>query len=163
MFKVCDEPHPLLIKDMLTHCSKGDMDPAYKIARHLWNLGYSAEDIITNVFRVCKTHNELPEYLKLEFIKEIGYTHLLIAQGTRSLLQLAALLARLCQLVEPSSSSWNMKKRCESINSLFFSSTDSWDKSFSSSKKSYKSRLCVSAGMLWNINFVVHVNKVKVS
>eukprot|EP00093_Oithona_nana_P002456 02456.XXX_35965_35190_1 [CDS] Oithona nana genome sequencing. len=105
VFKVCDEPHPLLIKDMLTHCSKGDMDPAYKIARHLWNLGYSAEDIITNVFRVCKTHNELPEYLKLEFIKEIGYTHLLIAQGTRSLLQLAALLARLCQLVEPSSSS----------------------------------------------------------
>ena len=105
VFKVCDEPHPLLIKDMLTHCSKGDMDPAYKIARHLWNLGYSAEDIITNVFRVCKTHNELPEYLKLEFIKQIGYTHLLIAQGTRSLLQLSAMLARLCQLVEPSSSS----------------------------------------------------------
>ena len=100
VFKVCDEPHPLLIKDMLTHCSKGDMDPAYKIARHLWNLGYSAEDIITNIFRVCKTHNELPEFLKLEFIKQIGYTHLLIAQGTSSLLQLSALLARLCQLVE---------------------------------------------------------------
>ena len=111
VFKVCDEPHPLLIKDMLTHCSKGDMDPAYKIARHLWNLGYSAEDIITNIFRVCKTHNELPEFLKLEFIKQIGYTHLLIAQGTSSLLQLSALLARLCQLVEsaPKALNWSNK------------------------------------------------------
>ena len=69
MFKVCDEPHPLLIKEMLGHCSKSDLDPAYKIAKKLWNLGYSAEDIITNVFRVCKTHNELAEYIKLEFIK----------------------------------------------------------------------------------------------
>ena len=69
VFKVCDEPHPLLIKEMLSHCSKSDLDPAYKIAKKLWNLGYSAEDIITNIFRVCKTHNELAEYMKLEFIK----------------------------------------------------------------------------------------------
>ena len=31
VFKVCDEPHPLLIKDMLTHCNKGSLDDAYKI------------------------------------------------------------------------------------------------------------------------------------
>lgn len=96
VFKVCDEPHPLLIKEMLSHCSKSDLDPAYKIAKKLWNLGYSAEDIITNIFRVCKTHNELAEYMKLEFIKEIGLTHLLIVQGTKSLLQFSALLSRLC-------------------------------------------------------------------
>jgi hypothetical protein len=27
---VCDEPHPLLIKDMLDHCIKADIDEAYK-------------------------------------------------------------------------------------------------------------------------------------
>jgi len=54
---------------MLSHCSKSDLDPAFKIAKKLWNLGYSAEDIITNIFRVCKTHNELAEFIKLEFIK----------------------------------------------------------------------------------------------
>ena len=63
----------------------------------LWKMGYSAEDIITNVFRVCKTH-ELAEYVKLEFIKEIGYTHMKIVQGTNSLLQMAALLSKLCQI-----------------------------------------------------------------
>merc|ERR1719365_408938 len=64
VFKVCDEPHPLLIKDMLDHCIKADIDQAYKILAHLWELGYSPEDIITNVFRVCKSHN-MAEFLKL--------------------------------------------------------------------------------------------------
>lgn len=26
VFKVCDEPHPLLIKKMLDHCGKGNLD-----------------------------------------------------------------------------------------------------------------------------------------
>lgn len=68
MFKVCDEPHPLLVKSMLGHCEKGNVDEAYKVLEHLWTLGYSPEDIIGNIFRVCKTH-PMAEYLKLEFIK----------------------------------------------------------------------------------------------
>ena len=97
VFKVCDEPHPILVKDMLDHCVKMDIEQSYKIMSHLWKLGYSSEDIVTSIFRVCKTHN-LPEYLKLEFIKEIGLTHLALVQGTQSLLQLAGLVARLCQV-----------------------------------------------------------------
>ena len=34
-----------------------------KVMSHLWKLGYSSEDIITNIFRVCKTV-PMPEYLK---------------------------------------------------------------------------------------------------
>lgn len=95
VFKVCDEPHPLLIKDMIQHCADGEYDKAYKIMLHLWKLGYASEDIVSNVFRVCKTHS-IPEYLKLEFIKEIGYTQMRILQGVQSLLQMAGLLSRLC-------------------------------------------------------------------
>ncbi|XP_065054834.1 replication factor C subunit 2-like [Rhopilema esculentum] len=95
VFKVCDEPHPLLVKDMLAHCTNGDIDEAYKIMSHLWRMGYSAVDIITNIFRVCK-NMEMAEYLKLEFIKEIGYTHMRVAEGVNSLLQMSGLLARLC-------------------------------------------------------------------
>jgi len=97
VFKVCDEPHPILIKDMLDHCVKSDIDEAFKLLNHLWKLGYSSEDIITSVFRVCKTHN-MAEFVKLEFIKEIGLTHLSLVQGTQSLLQLSGMLARLCQV-----------------------------------------------------------------
>ncbi|XP_072044724.1 replication factor C subunit 2-like [Amphiura filiformis] len=96
VFKVCDEPHPLLIKDMLGHCLQADIDKAFEVMQHMWRMGYSPEDIIGNMFRVCKTF-QMAEYLKLEFIKEIGFTHMRIAEGVNSLLQLSGLLARLCQ------------------------------------------------------------------
>lgn len=68
VFKVCDEPHPLMVKSMLGHCVDGNIDEAYKVVEQLWALGYSPEDIIGNIFRVCKTY-QMAEYLKLEFIK----------------------------------------------------------------------------------------------
>ncbi|XP_790650.2 replication factor C subunit 2 [Strongylocentrotus purpuratus] len=96
VFKVCDEPHPQLIKSMLDHCVEADIDKAYEIMHHMSHMGYSADDIITNIFRSCKTH-QMAEYVKLEFIKEIGMTHMRIAEGVNSILQLSGLLARLCQ------------------------------------------------------------------
>ncbi len=57
-----------MVKDMIEHCVKGNVDEAYKIMHHLWSLGYSPEDIISIVFRVAKNH-QMPEFLKLEFIK----------------------------------------------------------------------------------------------
>lgn len=96
VFKVCDEPHPMMVQDMLKHCSEGDIHKAYKVIAKLWRLGYAAEDIIGNIFRVCKRIS-LDEKLKLEFIKEIGQTHMYIVDGNNSLLQLTGLLARLCE------------------------------------------------------------------
>ncbi|XP_051913768.1 replication factor C subunit 2 [Hippocampus zosterae] len=104
VFKVCDEPHPLLVKGMLGHCVDGNVDEAYKVVEQLWALGYSPEDIIGNIFRVCKTY-QMAEYLKLEFIKEIGYTHMRIIEGVNSLLQLAGLVARLCSKTAPPTAS----------------------------------------------------------
>ncbi|XP_069695313.1 replication factor C subunit 2-like [Periplaneta americana] len=97
VFKVCDEPHPLLVKEMLQHCVDGNTEKACKIISHLWKLGYAAEDIIGNIFRVTKTI-QMPEELKLDFIKEIGLTHLRIVDGLASLLQLTGLLATCCQV-----------------------------------------------------------------
>ena len=65
---MCDEPHPLLIKEMLSHCVSTDIDRAYQILKSLWDKGYSPHDIITNIFRVCKNY-QMAEYLKLEYIK----------------------------------------------------------------------------------------------
>lgn len=96
VFKVCDEPHPMLIQDMLTHCAAGDIHKSYKIMAKLWRLGYAAEDIIGNVFRVCR-RIDINEKLKLLFIREIGEAHMRIVDGMNSLLQMTGLLARLCE------------------------------------------------------------------
>ena len=100
VFKICDEPHPLLIKQMLLDCIKGELTPAHRVLSTLWNKGYSSEDVISSVFRVCKNlpMTEIAEFQKLEFIKEIGLTHLRISEGLGTLLQLSGLVARLCKL-----------------------------------------------------------------
>lgn len=97
VFKVCDEPHPMLVREMLTHCISGDIDSAYKIMAHLWKLGYAAEDLISNMFRVCKTM-KMSEFLQLEFVKQIGLVHLRIVEGLGTLLQMSGLLAKLCDV-----------------------------------------------------------------
>ncbi|KAM3175650.1 Subunit of heteropentameric Replication factor C (RF-C) [Hymenolepis weldensis] len=99
VFKVCDEPHPLLVQNMIDCCLKSDFTAAHNILKHLWELGYSAEDIYSMLFRIVKNH-QMDEYLKLEYIKEVGLTHLRIAEGLGTLLQLAGLLARLCKITQ---------------------------------------------------------------
>ena len=73
----------------------------------LWNAGYSAVDILTTIFRVVKNFEGgasggngggMEEYMKLEFIREVGFTHMRAAAGVSSLLQLGGLVARLCML-----------------------------------------------------------------
>ncbi|KRX80014.1 Replication factor C subunit 2 [Trichinella britovi] len=68
VFKICDEPHPLVVKDMLDHCSRADQHEAHEVINHLWTLGYSAEDIVGTIYRVCKSHS-LPVALKISFLK----------------------------------------------------------------------------------------------
>jgi replication factor C subunit 2/4 len=62
------------------------------------DLGYSSHDIISTMFRVTKTMNSLSEHAKLEFIKEIGFTHMRILEGVQTLLQLSGCVARLCRI-----------------------------------------------------------------
>lgn len=52
VFKVCDQPHPMLVRKMLAACGKADLQEAYRGMKALCDLGYSAVDIITTVFRV---------------------------------------------------------------------------------------------------------------
>lgn len=98
VFKVCDQPHPIIIRAVIRSCMKGDVDAAMERLHELWDQGYSAVDIIVTIFRVVKTFDEMAEYTKLEFIKEIGFTHMRVLEGVGTLIQLSGLVARLCKL-----------------------------------------------------------------
>jgi hypothetical protein len=54
--QVCDQPHPAIVRNMLTACSEGDLQKAYTNMKSLCDMGYSAVDIITTVFKVSATH-----------------------------------------------------------------------------------------------------------
>jgi replication factor C subunit 2/4 len=68
VFKVCDQPHPLVVKEMLQKSSEGNIDEAHEFLESLWKDGYAASDIIGTMYRIAR-NMELEEYLKLEFIK----------------------------------------------------------------------------------------------
>lgn len=58
VFKVCDQPHPIVIQAMVKACLKGDIDGAMEKLTELWDQGYSAVDIVVTIFRVVKTYDE---------------------------------------------------------------------------------------------------------
>ncbi|PNH07067.1 Replication factor C subunit 2 [Tetrabaena socialis] len=66
------------------------------ILARLVDAGYSSQDIITTFFRVVR-NSDLGEYQKLEFLKEVGFCHMRVAEGVNGRLQMSGLLAKLCQ------------------------------------------------------------------
>lgn len=121
-FQVCDQPHPLHVKNMVRNVIEGNFDEACSGLKQLYDLGYSPTDIITTLFRIIKSY-DMAEYLKLEFMKvatnlfaythththtcikyltdtvfklqETGFAHMRICDGVGSYLQLCGLLAKL--------------------------------------------------------------------
>eukprot|EP00049_Salpingoeca_infusionum_P010233 m.173392 g.173392 ORF g.173392 m.173392 type:complete len:337 (+) comp14586_c2_seq1:112-1122(+) len=97
VFKVCDQPHPLLIKAIVGACLEGRIDDAYSGMQELWSLGYAPTDIIGVFFKIVKSY-PMEERLTLDFIKIIGETHLRILRGIDTFVQLTGMIARLCLL-----------------------------------------------------------------
>ena len=100
VYRVCDEPHPNLIRDLINHCIKNQHQEAINILKKLWDEGYCAEDMIQIIFRITKTKDDLSEFHKIEFIKEIAEGHMRVSNGHNSLLQLQALLYKLCRAAQ---------------------------------------------------------------
>ncbi|QDZ18055.1 subunit 2 of DNA replication factor C complex [Chloropicon primus] len=96
VFKVCDQPHPTVVKEIINSCVDADIDKAVETMETLWDTGFSANDLVTTLFRVCRSH-DMQEFLKLEFIREVGLVQMRILQGVNSQLQMAGLLAKLCK------------------------------------------------------------------
>ena len=97
VFKVCDEPHPILVGGMIGKCLKGDLEGAHWDMMGLCEHGYATSDVITTVFRVVRGY-QMEEYMKLEFMREVGYCQMRISEGVNSRLQLSGMLAKLCRL-----------------------------------------------------------------
>jgi len=97
VFKVCDQPHPGIVAAILSACAEGKVKVANGHVQMLWGEGYSAIDIIQTFFKMAKLA-DVAEYLKLEFLREIGFCHMRVADGVGTLVQLTGLVACLCRV-----------------------------------------------------------------
>ncbi|PSK38615.1 replication factor C subunit 4 [Candidozyma pseudohaemuli] len=98
VFKIVDQPHPLVIKKILNACVSKSIDEAIDLLDSLWKKGYSAIDIVTLSFKVAKTLPGIDELKRLDIIKEIGFTHMRVLEGVLSYLQLCGMYAKLAAL-----------------------------------------------------------------
>ena len=69
VFKVCDQPHPMIVQDLIRASSKPDVEVALTRLNELWNHGYSSLDIIGTMAKVTQYSNELQEWHKLNYLK----------------------------------------------------------------------------------------------
>jgi replication factor C subunit 2/4 len=58
VFKVCDQPHPIIVQAIIRACVKSNIEGAMEKLSELWGQGYSAVDIVVTLFRVVKTFDE---------------------------------------------------------------------------------------------------------
>merc|ERR1711879_623721 len=93
VFKMNDQPQPAKIKASLEASLRKNWKEAFAPVHEIWKQGYSTTDIISTFFRVAK-QMDAPENVKLEWLKEIGLTHMRVNAGATGLLQLDAMVAK---------------------------------------------------------------------
>lgn len=75
----------------------GKMKEAMDVIMNLCSDGYAPTDIIQTLFKVTRAYN-MPEPEKLEFLREVGMTHMAMVDGLNTQLQLVGCVARLYKL-----------------------------------------------------------------
>lgn len=104
VYRVCDQPHPTVVADIVSKCLRGEVDSALLQLETLCAQGYAPVDLVSTFFRVVKALPEktLSDALQLEVIKDIGSTHVRILEGAPSKLQLSAMLCSIAARSLPS-------------------------------------------------------------
>merc|ERR1712203_1161467 len=98
VFKVCDQPHPTVVEDIVRDCVAADLASAHKkMEKQLVGRGYAPLDIVSTFFKVVTAMPALHEQTQLEFVRLIGGAHHRMLEGCATPLQLAGLLAKLCR------------------------------------------------------------------
>jgi len=102
VFKVCDQPHPDLMLDIVKLCMEGSFQKACQKIDVVYNEGYNMIDIINTLTRLMQNMGEFKnEELRLRFLKEASDAKMRTLEGNTSLLQLHGFLANLSALAAP--------------------------------------------------------------
>jgi replication factor C subunit 2/4 len=97
VFQVCDQPHPDILRDVISRCLESQFSAACGCLKVLWIQGYSPLDIIGSLYKVV-TNYSMNENLQLKFLKELAILRMRLLDGVCTLLQVHGCLAKLCEL-----------------------------------------------------------------
>ena len=85
MFKVCDQPHPDLMINVVRQCIAGCFSAACADIDQVFNEGYNLTDIINTLTKVIQNMNEFKnEELRLGYLKEASIVKMRTLEGNNS-------------------------------------------------------------------------------
>merc|ERR1711959_223893 len=98
VFKVCDQPHPELMNQVIKFCIQQKFCDACAKIDVVYKEGYNMIDLINTLTRVVQNSSEFPnEKLRIHYLKEAALIKMRTLEGNNSQLQLHGFLGRLCQ------------------------------------------------------------------
>lgn len=100
VYKLCDKPHPMIIKNIFLACYKKDVRNAILYLNKLRDNGYSSSDISIGMINTLKSSkiDEIDEATKIDYMREISKTCLIISKGVDTPLQLTGCITSMCLL-----------------------------------------------------------------
>mmetsp|Transcript_8550 Transcript_8550/g.31618 ORF Transcript_8550/g.31618 Transcript_8550/m.31618 type:complete len:278 (-) Transcript_8550:6686-7519(-) len=100
VFKVCDQPHPSVIDEIIEACVEGKLKEALLKLSNMYSVqGYSPQDIIGTMSKELRSNTvKMTEFQQLQCIREVGQTHMRLVDGVETHLQLCGMVARLCRI-----------------------------------------------------------------
>ena len=99
VFKVCDQPHPELMQNVIRRCLNSQFSAACQDIDIVFNEGYNIVDLINTLTRVIQNMTEFKsEELRLNYLKEASIIKMKTLEGNNSQLQLHGFLSKLCML-----------------------------------------------------------------
>lgn len=98
VYKLCDRPHPTVIKEIFLSCKNKNINNAVRQMKDIKKNGYSSYDISLSMINVLKmsSFTEIDEYRKIQYTDILSKTVIIINKGVNSDIQLTACLASMC-------------------------------------------------------------------
>lgn len=99
VYKLCDQPHPLIINNIFAACYKKDFCKAIALLESLRKQGYSSSDISNSMIDTLKIveDQEFDDKTRIRFMNEVAMTSIIISRGVNTPLQLTGCIAKMCQ------------------------------------------------------------------
>jgi replication factor C subunit 2/4 len=98
VYKICDQPQPMLITSIINSCLSGNIESSIIQINELKDNGYCNNDIVLTIINVLKEMN-MNEDIKIKYIRIASETYINVNDGVNTLLQLYNCLAKMCDIV----------------------------------------------------------------
>lgn len=86
---------------MLTECALGNFHLAQKTLYPLWEEGYTAYDLVNNLYKLIQTAS-MDKLLQYEFMREMAHLKMKVLEGLPTFLQISGYLAKVSSIANSS-------------------------------------------------------------